>query len=182
MFEWHQHRVIDASAVSLRFAAASLSRDTLCSGRVTVGRVFRERTDHQWRGLRRYIADSRNNPAYQKVCRPQEIRPAPPAVGDKGLGMSALQRARAHSRRGRRLVSVQRLRDYVANFADLLDTDPDDPEVNALRRDELIGRPLGSPDFLDRVSRLLNRLMTSSKRGRKPKAARPCRRLDRQGH
>jgi putative transposase len=36
------------------------------------------------------------------------------------------------------LVSVQPLRDRVANFADLLDTDPDDPEFNALRRNELI--------------------------------------------
>jgi hypothetical protein len=37
------HRVIDASAVSLRFAAASLSRDTLCSGLFTVGRVLATR-------------------------------------------------------------------------------------------------------------------------------------------
>jgi hypothetical protein len=42
MFCRHQHRVIDASAVSLRFAAASLSRDTLRSGQVTVGRAFRK--------------------------------------------------------------------------------------------------------------------------------------------
>jgi putative transposase len=71
------------------------------------------------------------------------------------------------------LVSVQPLRDRVANFADLRDTDPDDPEFNALRRNELIGRPLGSPDFLDAVSRQLNRVVTRSKRGRKPKAAAP---------
>jgi putative transposase len=37
------------------------------------------------------------------------------------------------------LVSVQPLRDRVANFADLLDTDPDDPEFNALRRNEVRG-------------------------------------------
>ena len=74
------------------------------------------------------------------------------------------------------LVSVQPLRDRVANFADLLDTDPDDPEFNALRRNELIGRPLGSPDFLDAVSRQLNRVVTPSKRGRKPKAATPIKR------
>jgi hypothetical protein len=42
MFCRHQHRVIDASAVSLRFAYASLSRDTLRSGQVTVGREFRK--------------------------------------------------------------------------------------------------------------------------------------------
>ncbi len=68
-------------------------------------------------------------------------------------------------------VSVQPLRDRVANFADLLGADPDAPEFNALRRNELIGRPLGSPEFLETVSRQLDRAVTPSKRGRKPKAA-----------
>jgi hypothetical protein len=36
---WRQHRVVDACAVSLRFAAAPLSRDTLRSGPFTVGRA-----------------------------------------------------------------------------------------------------------------------------------------------
>ena len=36
---WRQHRVIDACAVALRFAAATLSRDTLRSGPFTVGRA-----------------------------------------------------------------------------------------------------------------------------------------------
>jgi putative transposase len=71
------------------------------------------------------------------------------------------------------LVSVQPLRDRVANFADLLAADPDDPEFNALRRNELIGRPLGSPDFLEAVSLQLNRTVTPLKRGRKPKATTP---------
>jgi hypothetical protein len=39
------------------------------------------------------------------------------------------------------LVSVQPLGDRVADFADLLHTDADDPEFNALLRTELIGRP-----------------------------------------
>ena len=42
MFRWAQHVVIDACAVSLRFAAATLSRDTLRSGQVTVGRAVRK--------------------------------------------------------------------------------------------------------------------------------------------
>ena len=50
------------------------------------------------------------------------------------------------------LVSVQPLRDCVASFADWLDTDPDDPEFDAFRRNEWIGRPLGSRDFLDAVA------------------------------
>jgi hypothetical protein len=42
MFRWAQHVVIDARAVALRFAAATLSRDTLRSGQVTVGRAVRK--------------------------------------------------------------------------------------------------------------------------------------------
>jgi hypothetical protein len=36
---------------------------------------------------------------------------------------------------------------------------------------ELIGRPLGSLEFLAPVGRQLNRIVTPSMRGRKPKAA-----------
>jgi len=71
------------------------------------------------------------------------------------------------------LVSVQPLRDRVANFADLLGADPDDPEFNALRRNELIGRPLGWPDFLNAVSRQLNRAVTPSTEGESGKSAGP---------
>ena len=71
------------------------------------------------------------------------------------------------------LVSVQPLRDRLGDFAYLLDADPDDAAFAALRRNELIGRPLGSPDFLDAVSRRLGRAVTPAKRGRKPKAAGP---------
>ena len=42
MLWWRQPRVVDACAVSLRFAAASLARDTLRSGQVTVGRAVEE--------------------------------------------------------------------------------------------------------------------------------------------
>ena len=41
------------------------------------------------------------------------------------------------------LVGVRSLIDRTPNFADLLDTDPDDPGFAALRRNELLGRPLG---------------------------------------
>jgi len=47
VFEWHQHGVIDALAVSLRVAAALLSLDNRCAGLFTVGREFWDRTDHQ---------------------------------------------------------------------------------------------------------------------------------------
>jgi len=43
------------------------------------------------------------------------------------------------------------------------------PILAALRRSELIGRPLGDDAFLDAISRRLNRVVTPRKRGRKPK-------------
>ena len=67
------------------------------------------------------------------------------------------------------LVRVQPLIDRAPRFADLLDKDPDDPAFDALRRSELIGRPLGDEAFLDAISRRLNRVVTPGKRGRKPK-------------
>ena len=67
------------------------------------------------------------------------------------------------------LVRVQPLIDRAPRFADLLDKDPDDPAFDALRRSELIGRPLGDEAFLDAISRRLNRVVTPRKRGRKPK-------------
>ena len=67
------------------------------------------------------------------------------------------------------LVRVQPLIDRAPRFADLLDTDADDPAFAALRRSELIGRPLGDEAFLDAISRRLNRVVTPRKRGRKPK-------------
>jgi len=55
-------------------------------------------------------------------------------------------------------------------FADLLDTDADDPAFAALRRSELIGRPLGDNEFQGAISRRLGRAVTPGKRGRKPKS------------
>ena len=47
-----QHGVIDACAVAGRFAAATLSRDTLRSGQVTVGRAVRkEPITNGYRGI-----------------------------------------------------------------------------------------------------------------------------------
>ena len=52
----------------------------------------------------------------------------------------------------------------------MIDGVPDEAAFTALRRSELIGRPLGSPAFLAAVGRQLGRVMTPAKRGRKPKA------------
>ena len=59
-----------------------------------------------------------------------------------------------------------------APFADLLDADPDDPALAALRRTELIGRPLGDRAFQDAISRRLGRAITPGKPGPKPKRER----------
>lgn len=72
------------------------------------------------------------------------------ATACKGHGMAAPQRAHHMAGMDDALVSVRPLRDRVANFAELLNADPDDPELNALWRNELIGRPLGDEAFSTR--------------------------------
>ena len=67
------------------------------------------------------------------------------------------------------LTSVKPVLDRIANFADLLETDADDPSFIALRRSELIGRPLGSPSFVATVEARLGRRLAPGKRGRKPR-------------
>ena len=67
------------------------------------------------------------------------------------------------------LVEVRPLLDRAPNFADLLDADPDDPAFAALRRNELIGRPLGDRAFQDAISSRLGRVVTPGKRAPKPK-------------
>jgi putative transposase len=77
---------------------------------------------------------------------------------------------RAHlAGRGDGLVDVGPLLRRAANFADLLDADADDPAFAALRRSELIGRPLGSEQFVADIERELGRKVRPGKRGRKPK-------------
>jgi putative transposase len=80
--------------------------------------------------------------------------------------------ARAHLEgRDDGLVDVRPLLARAPRFADLLDSDPNDEAFAALRRSELIGRPLGAPAFLDAISRRLGRNVAPGKRGPKPKAA-----------
>jgi putative transposase len=64
---------------------------------------------------------------------------------------------------------VRPILDRVANFADLLATAADDPAFATLRRAKLIGRPLGSPDFVAAVEARLGRRLAPGKRRRKPK-------------
>jgi putative transposase len=69
------------------------------------------------------------------------------------------------------LVCVRPLLDLAPRFADLMETDADDPAFSALRRSELIGRPLGVPAFQDAIGRQLGRIVTPGKRGPKPRLA-----------
>ena len=59
----------------------------------------------------------------------------------------------------------------AGRFDDLLDNEPDAEKAAALRAAEGIGRPLGSPAFLDRVAGLMGRNPRPGKPGRKPKSA-----------
>ncbi len=67
------------------------------------------------------------------------------------------------------LVKVRPILNRVARFADLMETDADDPAFMALRRSELIGRPLGSETFIHDAEALLGRSLAPGKRGPKPK-------------
>jgi putative transposase len=63
--------------------------------------------------------------------------------------------------------TVLPLLDRAPRFADLLDTGRGCPAFTALRRSELIGRPLGDNEFQGAISRRLGRAVTPGKRGRK---------------
>jgi putative transposase len=56
-------------------------------------------------------------------------------------------------------------------FADLIAEETDAALVAALRAAETIGRPLGPPEFLDRLAALAGRDPRPGKRGRKPRLA-----------
>jgi putative transposase len=77
---------------------------------------------------------------------------------------------RAHlSERDDGLVSVRPLLDRAPRFADLLEAEGDGEAFALLRRSELIGRPLGSLDFVAAIEERLKRRLAPGKRGRKPR-------------
>jgi putative transposase len=71
------------------------------------------------------------------------------------------------------LVTVRPVLDRVESFAGLLETPAVAGEFAALRGAEKIGRPIGAPGFLKRLSRKLGRAVEPAKRGRKPKEPQP---------
>ena len=77
---------------------------------------------------------------------------------------------RAHlAERDDGLVSVRPLLDRAPRFADLLEAEGDGEAFALLRRSELIGRPLGSRDFVAAIEERLKRRLAPGKRGRKPR-------------
>jgi putative transposase len=74
------------------------------------------------------------------------------------------------------LVSVAPLIERCGGrFADLIETAPSAEAVSALRAAETIGRPVGSPDFLDRLAAVIGRDPRPKQRGPKPKGTKEFR-------
>ena len=67
------------------------------------------------------------------------------------------------------MVRVAPLRERVKDWRAYLLEPLEAAEEELWRRHERTGRPLGAPAFLDRVERLLGRVVRPAKPGRKPK-------------
>ena len=81
--------------------------------------------------------------------------------------------ARAHVEgRDDALVKVKPLLERFGEWGELLAAGLDDDEAGLLRLHERTGRPLGSPAFVARLEKLLNRALAPRKAGRKPKRKR----------
>jgi len=65
--------------------------------------------------------------------------------------------------------SVRPVLDQVGRFADLLQTDADDPAFRTLRASEGTGRPVGNADFIAGLERRLGRPIAKRSAGRKPR-------------
>jgi len=66
------------------------------------------------------------------------------------------------------LVTVRPVLDRVARFADLIETEADDPAFAAIRAAETTGRPLAGADFVADLERRLGRPIARRGPGRKP--------------
>jgi putative transposase len=66
------------------------------------------------------------------------------------------------------LVSVEPILKRVEDFATLIAEARDDASYAALRAAEQTGRPLGTPDFIEGLERLLGRPVARRAPGRKP--------------
>lgn len=79
--------------------------------------------------------------------------------------------ARAHlTGRDDGLVAVAPLLTRIENFAEFIAAPSDEAVVNRLERAHIIGRPLGSPDWIAALEERLHRPLAPRKRGPKPRA------------
>jgi putative transposase len=60
---------------------------------------------------------------------------------------------------------LKRVKDWREFLTEALEVD----DAELLRRHERTGRPLGQPAFLDRIEKMLGRIVRPAQRGRKPK-------------
>jgi len=67
------------------------------------------------------------------------------------------------------LTEVEAVLARTGDFAAYLARRYDDEDFMALRKAEIIGRPIGSPDFLERLENMTGRVLKPQKRGRKSK-------------
>jgi putative transposase len=67
------------------------------------------------------------------------------------------------------LVKVCGLNKRVDNWAEFFNQDADSSFAEKMRRHELTGRPLGSGNFVLKIEKILNRILSPKKAGRKPK-------------
>jgi putative transposase len=70
--------------------------------------------------------------------------------------------------RGDGVVNVAPLVEIVEEWGDFLSCEPSDEELDALRRHERTGRPLGGEGFVKGLEEAMGRLFSPRKRGRKP--------------
>ena len=68
------------------------------------------------------------------------------------------------------LVRVAPLLERVARFDDLLEAAPNEEQARAFETKSVIGRPLGSSEFLLKAEAILGRAVQPKRPGRKPKA------------
>jgi putative transposase len=71
--------------------------------------------------------------------------------------------------KGDRLVDVSVLQEYVDDWRSFLAEGLDGNDVELLRRHERTGRPLGGSGFVERLERMLGRVLRKNKPGRKAK-------------
>jgi putative transposase len=75
-------------------------------------------------------------------------------------------------KRSRMLTDTAPVRERYADFAALIEAGEDEDLSMALRRAEIVGRPLGDAAFVEALERQTGRILRPARRGPKPQQAR----------